>query len=103
MVQTQQSGASRIDIKNKKNKISIPFRECGFELTFKDGINPYYGVLPFLVEDGVVTKPGNKYVIGETKFWEKEFDSLLKDYKNKDFDTIRELFGINKETENVGE
>ena len=32
-------------VRNTKNKVSIPFRECEFELVYNDGLNPYVGVL----------------------------------------------------------
>jgi recombination protein RecA len=83
------------EIRCKKNKCSIPFRECGFEVLFDTGLNPYYGLLDFLVADGIVqkTSPG-RYSIGETKFFEKDFISLLTDKNNQDTAIIRKLLKI---------
>ena len=45
-------------IRNTKNKCSIPFKECEFELLFDDGLNPYTGLLKLMEEEGQVERNG---------------------------------------------
>ena len=40
-------------LRNTKNKCSIPFKECEFELLFDEGLNPYTGVLKQMEADGL--------------------------------------------------
>lgn len=82
------------EVRNKKNKISMPFKTSPFKFEHAVGIDPYYGILDCLLSDGLVTKPKNNYVIGETSFAKKKFPELLFDFSCKDFDVIRELFNI---------
>jgi recombination protein RecA len=42
-------------VRNTKNKVSIPFRECEFELLYNEGLDPYAGVLKMLEIDGHVS------------------------------------------------
>ena len=78
--------------KNIKNKVSIPFRECEFELIFDKGLNPLYGLLPQLVLDGHVTQGGSWYTYKDTKFQNKTFnETFLTDDK---FTELREIVGI---------
>lgn len=75
-------------IRNTKNKISIPFQECGFRLIFDKGLDRIHGILPYLVTTGVLTKNGGWYQIKSTgeKFQESDFtDGKIK---------IPELAGI---------
>jgi recombination protein RecA len=62
-------------IRTKKNKVAIPFREVEFRLIFNKGIDPYYGLLPVLINEKVLTKKGGWYEIVATgaKFQEGEF------------------------------
>jgi len=64
-----------------KNKVSIPFQECKFELLFDKGLTSTYGLLEKLIEDGsVIQVPKSTwYSYGETKFRKAEFPSLLKE------------------------
>ena len=66
-------------LRNTKNKCSIPFRECEFELMFDDGLNPYAGLLKLMENDGLVERNGAWYNIAESgkKFQSKEFIELL--------------------------
>ena len=85
----------RGEIDCKKNKCSIPYRSCEFELLFDQGLNAYYGLVDMLAADKVITKsPNGRCQIGETKFTKSEFMNLLYDVSNKDFETIRKLFGM---------
>ena len=83
-------------VRNTKNKCSIPFGECEFELMWDDGLNPYGGVLKQLEGDGLITRSGAWYsVVGtEKKFQSKEFQTLLVDPEEQGFADIRKLFGI---------
>tara|TARA_R110000751_G_scaffold95269_2_gene186116 strand:- start:735 stop:1721 length:987 start_codon:yes stop_codon:yes gene_type:complete len=83
-------------VRNTKNKCSIPFGECEFELMWADGLNPYGGVLKQLEGEGLVTRSGAWYtVVGkEKKFQSKEFQAQLVDPEEQGFADIRKLFGI---------
>ena len=80
-------------LRNTKNKCSIPFKECEFELLFDEGLNPYTGLLKQLEIEGLVERNGAWYSIPDTgkKFQSKDFIELLNDPAEKGFDAIREL------------
>jgi recombination protein RecA len=81
----------RVD--NKKNKVSVPFRSCDFELMFDKGLDPMCGIIPFLVEDGLVIDNGNgRYQLGDVKFTKTQFPTVLKTAPQ--FADLRNLFGI---------
>ena len=77
-------------LRNTKNKCSIPFRECEFELFYDEGLDPYAGLLKQLEVDGHVDRSGAWYTVVETgkKFQSKEFSTLLDDPQ---FSSVREL------------
>jgi recombination protein RecA len=78
--------------KNTKNKVSVPFRECEFELMYDKGLNPYYGLLNQLVSDGTVEQSGAWFSYKDTKFQNKTFnDGLLTDDK---FSELRKEIGL---------
>lgn len=63
-------------IRNKKNKISVPFRECEFKLFYNKGLEPLYGVLPMLVQDGKITRNAAWYSTPQgVKFQSGDFES----------------------------
>ena len=66
-------------LRNTKNKCSIPFKECEFELLFDEGLNPYSGVLKQMEIDGHVVRNGAWYTVVATgkKFQSKEFVEML--------------------------
>jgi len=66
-------------IRNTKNKCSLPFRECDFELLYDEGLDPYAGVLKQMVDDGHVELNGAWYTVVETgkKFQSKDFVDLM--------------------------
>ena len=68
-------------VRNTKNKCSIPFKECEFELKYTNGLDPYSGLLKMFESDGLVERNGAWYSIPETgkKFQSKEFVSMLQD------------------------
>jgi recombination protein RecA len=74
-----------------KNKVSIPFQECRFELLFDKGLTPTYGLLEKLIEDGSITQEEGStwFYYGKTKFRRSQFDDLL--YAGEG-----ELKGLNK-------
>ncbi len=79
-------------ISNTKNKVSIPFRSCEFELLYDQGLNPLHGFLPVLLSTGVVTQNGAWYSFGDTKFQKKDFEeSFLTDDK---FSSLRDKLGF---------
>jgi len=78
--------------KNTKNKVSIPFRECEFELVFNKGLNPHYGLLNQLVSEGTVDQSGAWYSYKDTKFQTKTFnEGFLTDEK---FSELRKEIGL---------
>jgi len=68
-------------LRNTKNKCSIPFRECEFELMYNEGLNPYAGLLKQFEADGHVERNGAWYTVTSTgkKFQSKEFVHLMQD------------------------
>jgi recombination protein RecA len=66
-------------LRNTKNKCSIPFKECEFELMFNEGLNPYTGVLKQMEIDGEVERNGAWYTVkeGGKKFQSKEFVKMM--------------------------
>jgi len=81
-------------VRNTKNKCSIPFKECEFELIYNEGLNPYTGSLKLLEADGLVSRAGAWYsVVGtEKKFQSKDFQGLLQAEDSQEFAPIRKLF-----------
>ena len=81
-------------VRNTKNKCSIPFKECEFELIYNEGLNPYTGSLKLLEADGLVSRAGAWYsVVGtEKKFQSKDFQGLLQAEDSQEFASIRKLF-----------
>jgi recombination protein RecA len=83
-------------VRNTKNKVSIPFRECEFELMYDEGLNPYYGLLKQLESEELVTRSGAWYaVVGtEKKFQSKDFSALLCDTQEEGFASLRKFLAI---------
>ena len=83
-------------VRNTKNKCSIPFRECEFELLFNEGLSPYTGVLKQLEVEGLVIRSGAWYTVKESgkKFQSKEFETLLLDPLEQGFSDLRKFFGV---------
>ena len=78
--------------KNTKNKVSVPFRECEFELIYNKGLNPVYGLLHQLILDGLVEKQGSWYSYESMKFQNKTFnEDFLTDDK---FLELRKRVGL---------
>ena len=83
-------------VRNTKNKVSIPFRECEFELMYNEGLNPYAGVLKQLEAEGEVTRAGAWYSVKGTdkKFQSKDFVGLVKDAQDEGFAPLRKFLGF---------
>ena len=83
-------------VRNTKNKCSIPFRECEFELMWDEGLNPYAGILKQLEAEGLVSRSGAWYTVEgtEKKFQSKEFQDLLLDHQEEGFEPLRKFFGL---------
>jgi recombination protein RecA len=79
-------------IRNTKNKVSIPFRECEFSLKYDEGLDPYYGLLEFFVAEGLVTQSGAWFTYKEQKFQRKAF---YEEFETDTFKDLREAAGIN--------
>lgn len=78
-------------VRNRKNKVSVPFKEVPFKLIYDIGLDPYEGLLECLIEDGKVTRSGAWYSFGETKFQRKDLDNFATDEK---FAELRNFLGI---------
>ena len=76
-------------VRNTKNKVSLPFRECEFELMYDNGLTQTYGLLDSLVVDGIVQSSGAWYTYKEFKFQKKRF--------MEDFDTHEDFADLRKE------
>lgn len=61
-------------VRNTKNKCSVPFRECEFELIYNEGLNPFFGLLNQLLGDGVVKQSGSWYTFRDLKFQKTTFN-----------------------------
>jgi len=61
-------------VRNTKNKVSIPFRECEFELMYDEGLSACAGLLKQLVLDNIIDQNGAWYNWNGVKFQRKEFD-----------------------------
>ena len=83
-------------VRNTKNKCSIPFRECEFELMYNEGLNPYVGLLKQLEDEGMVERNGAWYTVKETgkKFQSKEFVELLQPPVDEGFTPLAKFLGI---------
>ena len=82
-------------LRNTKNKCSIPFRECEFELLFDEGLNPYAGLLRQFVLESLVEQNGAWYSCGDFKFQRKDFDErFLTDEK---FASLRKVVGLSSQ------
>jgi len=83
-------------VRNTKNKVSVPHRECEFELLYDVGLCQYAGLLKQLELDGEVTRSGAWYsMVGtDKKFQTKDFKKLLLDKNEKGFEPLREQIGI---------
>ena len=79
-------------ITNTKNKVSDPFQECEFVIYWDKGVDPYSGLVPWLVKDGILERNGAWYAVSSNgkKFQSKDFTTLLNDESVKEFDIIRE-------------
>jgi len=79
-------------VRNTKNKCSVPFRECEFELMWDEGLNPYSGLLLQLIADGVIKQTGSWYSFGDIKFQKKQFsEGFLTD---EIFNELRKEIGL---------
>ena len=83
-------------VRNTKNKVSIPFRECEFELMYDEGLNPCAGLLKQLVLDNIIDQNGAWYSWGDVKFQRKEFDESFA--TSDKFAELRSQVGIESQT-----
>ena len=83
-------------VRNTKNKVSIPFRECEFELKYDEGLNPYVGLLKQVEDEGIVERNGAWYTVKESgkKFQSKEFVELLQTPVDPGFVPIAKFLGL---------
>jgi recombination protein RecA len=85
-----ESTGIRGHVKNIKNKISIPFRKCDFELRFDKGITSHWGLVDSLIADGSVVQDGSWYQHNEEPRFQKKtfYDNFPTDPK---FASLREI------------
>ena len=83
-------------IKNTKNKVSIPFKECDFELRYNEGLSEYAGVLEMFLKDGTVNQGGAWYTVPEyeEKFQKKNFVHNLRTNIRPAWGYLRNILGI---------
>ena len=78
-------------LRNTKNKVSMPFQETTFKLTYDEGLDPIDGLLDFLVMDQIVKQGGAWYTYKQLKFQKKGF---YKDFFSDDFEELRQEIGL---------
>jgi recombination protein RecA len=84
-------------LRNTKNKVTLPYQDCEFELLFNKGLSEFHGLCDIMMKDGLISTPskGWRQVVGtESKFREKEFQDIIESGDNPDFDDIRVLLGL---------
>jgi len=59
---------NQVKVKVVKNKVAPPFRTCQFDIMYNEGISISGDLLDLGTATGVITKSGNSYSYGETKF-----------------------------------
>ena len=79
-------------VRNLKNKVSIPFKECDFELVFDKGLTSTCGMLASLVQEGTVERSGAWYSFKEFKFQRKTFEEEL--FSSDDFSELRKEINL---------
>lgn len=77
----------RID--NTKNKVAAPYLSCEFTLDYQKGLDPWVGLLPMLVADGMVTLAGAWYGYAGVKFHKKDFTNHI--LNTPEFEPLRKL------------
>lgn len=84
----------------EKNKIKPALIECDFRAFYDRGLDPYFGLTDYLVQDGYITKSSaGRTSIGDLKFAKAKFTSILLDfsYTEPKLEEIRTLLGLTKE------
>ena len=82
-------------VRNTKNKVSMPYRECEFELMYDKGLTEDFGLLKSLVEEGHISKNGAWYNCGDKKFQNMDsFRKLLEDKSLEEFDEVRKILKV---------
>lgn len=56
----------------RKSRLTKQYSQVKLQLNFSQGLNPYFGLLEFAEEHGIIKKDGKKYVINGNKFFKKE-------------------------------
>ena len=79
-------------VRNSKNKVSIPFKECDFELLFDKGLTATCGMLASLVQEGIVERGGAWYSFKDFKFQRKTFEEEL--FSSDDFSELRKEINL---------
>ena len=82
--------ANRTRVKVVKNKVAPPFRQAEFEIAFGRGIDQAAEVLDWALEQGVVSKAGSWFSMGEAKIgqgraaalrWLSEHEQVFSDLR----------------------
>ena len=77
-----------IKVKTEKNRFVPPFKMIGLDLNFVTGMTRFTGLLDVLVDQGLITRAGSWYSMGEEKFQKKNFDEWAEKHEEMllDFD-----------------
>jgi len=63
----------------QKNRFCPPFTQIDMELSFKNGLNKYSGLLDALEKSGTLVKNGGWYTYNDRKFQKNSFPEILKE------------------------
>ena len=83
-------------LRNTKNKCSIPFKECEFELMFNEGLNPYAGLLKQFEGYGLINRSGAWYTVEGTgkKFQSKDLQGILEGSSEEGYEPLRNFLEV---------
>jgi len=84
-----------------KTRYNKPFESMKIRIPYDSGLDPYSGLFDFFLEQGVLTKEGNRYKyinsIG------KEIKLFRKYYNKENYEELMTLFSLNKFNKNNNE
>lgn len=78
------------EARNKKNKISAPFRRAQFRIGFDCGIDILDGLLELGMQSGMIKKAGAYLQYGDKSFYRKDWASVLRE----NYDIVPELLAV---------
>lgn len=86
-----------VELEVRKNKCAIPFQKTRAKIDFKTGLDQYSGLLDSFIQHkvGIIESGKGRYQYKDTSFTEKTLPEMIQNKSNKDFDSIRQLLGVN--------